>query len=162
MSKKNPYKQNTFRPKNKQKCVNKLAPPFYRSSLEMKFMLKLDKDPNILEWSSEEVILKYYNSIKRDSARYFVDFWVKKKETDGTIKEYIIEIKPYKQTLVNEKTFHGNCKSSTIAYTLAMNRVNKDKWNAANKWCEEQKKKGRNISFLILTEKDSESFFNLK
>jgi len=64
-----------------------------RSSWETKFALKwLDININIIEWSSEEIIIKYFNPIKNRNARYFMDFSFKAKNKNGDIKEFWVEI----------------------------------------------------------------------
>jgi hypothetical protein len=35
--------------------------------------------------------------------------------------------------------------------------INQAKWQAAQKWCHEKSKNGRNVSFLIITEKNIDS-----
>ena len=129
------FKQGIFRPKNKAKCVNK-EPPFYRSALEMKFMLQLDKNASIIQWGSETYIVPYYKE-SEGRPRYFVDFWVKKKMSDGTIRELLIEVKPSSQIIPPKS--HGNKKPSTLQYESIQFSNNNCKWNAAIAWCDKGK-----------------------
>ena len=69
-------------------------PIIYRSSWEYKFMVYCDKTEGVLEWSSECVKVKYYNPITKKNHYYYPDFYMKVKKADGTIKKYIVEIKP--------------------------------------------------------------------
>ena len=71
----------------------------YRSLWERKFMVYCDKNENILEWGSEEIIVPYRSPIDNRYHRYFPDFYIKVKESNGKIKKMIIEIKPYKQCI---------------------------------------------------------------
>ena len=71
----------------------------YRSLWERKFMVYCDKNENILEWGSEEVIVPYRSPIDNRYHRYFPDFYIKVRESNGKIKKMIIEIKPYKQCI---------------------------------------------------------------
>ena len=70
----------------------------YRSLWERKFMVYCDKNQNILEWASEEIAIPYRSPIDNRVHRYFPDFYMKVKETNGKIKNYVIEVKPAKQT----------------------------------------------------------------
>ena len=71
----------------------------YRSLWERKFMVYCDKNENILEWGSEEVIVPYRSPIDNRYHRYFPDFYIKVRESNGKIKKMIIEIKPYRQCI---------------------------------------------------------------
>jgi hypothetical protein len=118
-------------------------------------MLVLDKNPNVLAWGSENVIIPYYKTTEKRTARYFLDFYMKLKVGD-LIKEFIVEVKPHSQIKhVTEGVKRGNKKPSTVAYDLISAQTNKDKWSAATKWCEEQKRlKSRSIEFIIISEKN--------
>ena len=70
----------------------------YRSLWERKFMTYCDTNINILEWGSEEVYMWYKSPIDNRPHRYFPDFYIKVREKNGTIKKYIIEVKPQRQT----------------------------------------------------------------
>jgi hypothetical protein len=50
------FKQGLYKPQNPSTCLNK-TPPEYRSGLERKLMLVLDKNPNVVQWSSEKIII---------------------------------------------------------------------------------------------------------
>lgn len=126
-----------------------------RSGWEIKFATWLDKNASVLKWNSETIVIMYdFLNPKTGQVRkhrYFTDFWMLVKEKDGSEKEYLIEIKPHDQTLPPKKP-----KRETGAYK---NRVltylkNQAKWSAARKFCEQQKMLGKQIDFVILTEKD--------
>ena len=68
-----------------------------RSSWEMAMVHYLDNNPSILGWSSEEVIVKYFNPLKQRPARYFPDFRLKYQTPKG-IKEALVEVKPFHET----------------------------------------------------------------
>ena len=118
-----------------------------RSGLEINWVMKfLDLHSSVLEWSSENVIVPYFYPIDRKRHRYFVDFWMKVRESDGSIKEYLIEIKPKSQTVPPKIP-----KRKTRSY---MNEVatyvkNQSKWQAAEEYA------GRNdMTFKVITEGD--------
>ena len=81
-----------FRPQNRNKYKGNASDIRYRSGWELNFMKYLDRQPEVLRWSSEEIIIPYKSPIDGRMHRYFPDFWVK------TAKgETLIEIKPKKQ-----------------------------------------------------------------
>lgn len=117
----------------------------YRSSWELSMMFKLDTDSNVIEWSSESVIIPYQdvNGVLR---RYFVDFYVKRKVGDQIITE-LIEVKPYKETIPPVLT-EGKKKKTKVREILTWD-INQRKWESAKKFCEK-----RGWTFRIMTEKD--------
>ena len=82
-----------FSPQNPKKFKGDYTKIIYRSGWELKFMNYLDRQPEVISWSSEEVIIPYKSPIDNRFHRYYPDFWVK------TLKgESLIEIKPKRQT----------------------------------------------------------------
>jgi hypothetical protein len=136
------YKQGVYRPVGTK--YKGPADPIYRSSWELKFFRWCDKNPNVVEWSSESVVVPYTSPIDGRAHRYFVDNVVKIKEGKEIIK-YLIEIKPKRQTI--KPTSHGNKKKSTILYESLTYVKNIAKWEAAKAWCNK-----RGYKFQILTE----------
>ena len=74
-------------------------------------MVYCDRNPNILEWGSEEIIIPYRSPLDGRIHRYFPDFYIKVRETGGKIQKYIIEVKPKKQCVEPKKK-----KERTPAY----------------------------------------------
>lgn len=142
------YKQGFFTPLNKDKCKNKV-PPFYRSSLERSLMIVLDKNPRVLLWSSEQVIIPYKNPVQNKMSRYFVDFYMKL-QIGEQIKEYIIEVKPKK--MCSKPLLNKNKKPSTILYENVQWVINQAKWESATKWA-----KAKNMEFIIFNEENVNS-----
>ena len=144
---KDPYLQGVYKPVTKK--YKGSQHPVYRSSWELRFFKWCDNNPNVIEWTSESVVIPYTSPIDNKTHRYFVDNTVKIKEGDKLVK-YLIEIKPKKQTVKPKP--HGNKKQSTILYENMNYIRNMAKWAAAEKWC-----KTRGYKFQILTE---EHLFN--
>ena len=71
----------------------------YRSLWERRVMKYGDNNENVLEWGSEEIALPYRSPLDNKIHRYFPDFYIKIRESDGSTLKYIIEIKPQKQTI---------------------------------------------------------------
>ena len=93
------YDQGRFRCLNPHKYKGDPSNIIYRSSWEKRLMMFFDKDPKILEWSSEEFIIWYKNPNDNKMHRYFPDFWVKKINSKGEIDQALIEVKPKSQTI---------------------------------------------------------------
>lgn len=138
------FKQGIFQPKNPQKFIGKFA--IFRSSYERKFFIWADKNPNVLEWGSENIVVPYKHPADGKMHRYYVDNYVVIKE--GTqIKKYLIEIKPFAQTQPPKPS--KKKKQSTVQYEIAQWQINQAKWEAAEKFAA-----SKNAKFLLLTEKN--------
>ena len=118
----------------------------YRSLWELKFMRYCDSNVNILEWGSEEMYVWYRSPVDNRPHRYFPDFYIKAKESNGQIKKYIIEVKPKKQTAPPAKPKRQTKGYLREAFEYARNQA---KWKAANEWCID-----RGFEFKVLTEKE--------
>lgn len=146
MSKK--YKQfqkGIYKPVNPTKYVG-VSQPTYRSSYELKFFRWCDNNPNVVRWGSESISIPYISPLDRRIHHYFPDNIVQIKEGE-IIKNYIVEIKPSKQTAPPDV---NNRKSQKrVLFEQVQWAVNSAKWEAATQWC---KKAG--FIFLILTEQE--------
>ncbi len=118
----------------------------YRSLWERKFMVYCDKNDNILEWASEEIAIPYRSPIDNRVHRYFPDFYMKVKETNGRIKNYVIEVKPAKQTIPPKKPKRQTKGYIREAYEYARNQA---KWKMAKEFCAD-----RQWEFKVVTEKE--------
>ena len=93
-----------FRASNPSKYKGDASKITYRSRWELVVMQNLDHHPDVLEWSSEEIIIPYRSPIDGKIHRYFPDFIVTKINSHGKKVTAIIEVKPYKQTLPPKNT----------------------------------------------------------
>ena len=109
-------------------------------------MVYCDTNENILEWGSEELALPYRSPIDNRIHRYFPDFYIKVKESNGSIKKYLIEIKPKKQTV---EPIPQKRKTKGYIYEVYEYAKNQAKWKAAEEFC-----KDRQWQFKVLTEDD--------
>jgi hypothetical protein len=133
-----------FIPSNPSKYMGDHTNIIYRSSWECRVMDWLDRNDNIVSWGSEEVVVPYKSPVDGRFHRYFPDFIVKVKKSDGKTKTMIIEVKPKAQTVeprpqkritkqyINEVTTWG---------------VNQAKWKAASEYCLD-----RGWEFMLMTE----------
>lgn len=131
-------------PSNPRKYKGDSSNIIYRSSWERKFMVYCDRNEAILEWGSEEVVIPYVSPLDGKLHRYFPDFYIKVKQSSGSVKKMIIEVKPKKQCsppkIPKRKTKYFLNEVRTWG-------VNEAKWKAAVEWC-----KDRSMEFVILTE----------
>lgn len=116
-------------------------PIIYRSELELKYMISLERNPNVERWSSEKIVIPYYmdekinGKVVRKKHDYFTDFVVHMKS--GNI--YVVEVKPSTQC----PRYVNQIQTNPII------RKNACKWQAALDWC---KKNG--MIFKVVTEKE--------
>lgn len=134
-----------FKPKNPKKYKGDSSNIIYRSLLERRFMSGLDLSDEIVEWNSEEVVVPYLYEVDMAMHRYFVDFYVKTKSGEM----YLIEIKPYSQTLRPKKTKNTN-KYIMESQTYIKN---KNKWEHATRFA-----KSMGMEFIVITEKDMKQY----
>jgi len=148
-----------YKPKNTTKYKGDPTNIVYRSSWELKFMRWCDETSSVIEWSSETIVVPYRSKVDeliekkkklnyKIMHRYFVDFYVKLKTKDGTIKRWLVEVKPYSQTI--EPVKPDKAKNSR-SYTNALLRwwINDAKWKAAREYAAD-----RNMEFRLITEKE--------
>ena len=133
-----------YRPSNPKKYKGDSSNIIYRSLWERKFMVYCDNQTKILEWGSEEIVLPYRSPIDNKVHRYYPDFYIKVRESNGKIKRYIIEIKPKKQTVEPKMKKR---KTKGYIYEVYEYAKNQAKWKAAEEFC-----KDRMWEFKVLTE----------
>ena len=124
-----------YRPSNPKKYRGDSSNIIYRSLWERKFMVYCDNQSKILEWGSEEIALPYRSPIDNKVHRYYPDFYIKVKESNGKIKRYIIEIKPKKQTVEPKMKKR---KTKGYIYEVYEYARNQAKWKAAEEFCKDR------------------------
>lgn len=144
-----PRKHNQYIPKFPEKYIGK-RPPVMRSSWETAFAKWCDHSKKIVKWGSEEIEIKYRDPIqpidkygKPKFRRYYPDFVVT--FHDGTT--WLIEIKPNKESNAPKMSKAKN--RSTMIKEERTWRINKAKWQAAERFC-----RMKGWKFKILTEKE--------
>ena len=135
-----------FRPSIPKKYRGDYTNIIYRSLWELKFMKYCDSNQNILEWGSEEFFIRYISPIDNRTHRYFPDFYIKVRESNGQIKKYVIEIKPKKQCIEPKVQKR---KTKGYVYEVYEYAKNQAKWKAATEYC-----KDRRLEFKVLTENE--------
>jgi hypothetical protein len=138
------FKQGIFKPMNPQKFMGEYA--IFRSSYERRFFLWADKNPNVLEWGSEQIIVPYKSPMDNRIHRYYIDIYMVLKEGDQ-IKKYLIEIKPFSQTQPPKPS--KKKKKETVLYENVQWQINSAKWESAKKFAQ-----SKGAEFIILTENE--------
>jgi len=133
------YKQGIFKPKHPEKYVGKGSIQM-RSSWEFTFARFCDSNPAVLEWASEGIRIPYIHPFTHKKTSYVPDFLVRYKDKTGKIYTELVEIKPYKQSVIEGKM--NQRQRATVA-------VNHAKWAAATSYC-----KRTGIKFRVVTEQE--------
>lgn len=144
--KRNKYYQGKYTPKRPTKYNGDPTCIFYRSSWELKFFNWCDNNDAILRWSSEEIIIPYLCPTDNQWHRYFPDALITIKDVSGKIKTYLIEIKPFKQTI---PPVAGKRKTRSYINEVMVWGKNSAKWKYAKNYCVQ-----RGYEFKLLTEKE--------
>ena len=136
-----------YSPQNPKKYTGNPRNIIYRSLWERKFMVYCDQSDNILEWGSEEVVIPYVSPLDGRVHRYFPDFYIKVKQSNGGLKKYIIEVKPKVQC--SPPNPNQSRRTKRWLSEVKTWGVNEAKWKYATEWCSD-----KGMEFKILTEDD--------
>ena len=140
------YHQGKYQIKNPEKYMGDPTGVIYRSSWELRFMNWCDSNSAILSWSSEETVIPYRCGTDNRLHRYFVDFRIQTRTSNGGTKTYLVEVKPAGQTQPPKYPGKKTKRYLTEVMTFVKNQ---SKWNAATQYCLD-----RNWEFKIITERD--------
>jgi len=134
-----------------EKYIGDVMKCIFRSSYEKKFMIYCDSNDRIVKWASEPFPIVYFNPVDKKEHRYFVDFYIKLEQEDGTIQEYLVEVKP--KAKLQPPILKGHPTNRTINQIKLYNAQCKEyitnwaKFKAIKVFCELHNKK-----FLLVTE----------
>jgi hypothetical protein len=129
-----------YRIKNIGKYAGDSSKCTYRSMWERQAFKYLDDHPNVVKWSSEEIVIPYRCKTDGKPHRYFTDLYIKM--SDG--KTFIVEIKPKSQTKEPKKRSRKTKRYINEVMTYVKNQ---SKWEAAEDYCQ-----SRGWQFAIWTE----------
>lgn len=133
----------SFRPENLEKYSGDWTSIKYRSGWEKFLMSYLDRNPRVVKWGSETIVIPYFSKLDEKKRRYYVDFFVQY----DTGEKYMFEVKPHKETIppIQPKVMTGKTKARYMneLYTY---QVNQDKWKAAVEAADKHKMKFRLIT----------------
>lgn len=140
------YKQGKFKPENPEKYRGDATNIVYRSGWEKRVMDWCDTNKNVIEWSSEEIIIPYRSPVDNRIHRYFVDFYVVMLDRQGNRQTMILEVKPKAQTQEPKPSKRKTKRYINEVFTWGVNQA---KWKAAEEFC-----KDRGWQFRLITETD--------
>lgn len=138
------YYQGKYVPKNPAKYEGDPTQVIYRSSWELRLFNWCDTSPNVLRWSSEEIVVPYICPSDNKPHRYFVDAKVVVKTKDNQTRTFLVEVKPKKET---EPPKPPKRKTKRFLQEVMTWGKNQAKWEAAHKYA-----KQRGWDFKIITE----------
>lgn len=163
------YHGGNYVPKNKDKVLklNAYGGVFYRSSWEKKIMVWLDMKDEIFQWGAECLEIPYQmthfdnGNIEIKKHRYYPDFFYRMRNSQGELREVVMEVKPMKEYKMVQDLNEGRLavpekgikKLKSFEYDLKMAYKNKRKWETMIQWCD---KKG--YDFIIITEEHLKRF----
>lgn len=141
-----------YYPVNKEKYMGKTGFAVCRSSWETKVCQWLDYTPSVLQWKSEPFGIPYVDPATKDKRglpkkrRYYPDFIAKIRNNKGELAIWLIEVKPFKETIPPKVTKRKSKKTMLTEEKTWI--TNQAKWRAAKSYCD---RKG--WQFKILTER---------
>lgn len=135
-----------FSPKNPNKYLGDPTNIWYRSLWERRVMVHLDENSNVIDWSSEEIVIPYLSPVDNRWHRYFPDFFVRVRNKQGMMECMVLEVKPKSQATPPKVS--GKVTKRVITEVMTYG-INEAKWKAATEYC-----KDRNWSFKVITEKE--------
>jgi hypothetical protein len=135
-----------FSPKNVNKYLGDPTNIWYRSLWERRVMVHLDDNPNVVEWSNEEIVIPYLSPVDNRWHRYFPDFFARIRNRNGLLEAMILEVKPKSQSI--PPTPKKRVTKQYINEVMTWG-VNEAKWKAAVEYC-----KDRKWTFKVITEED--------
>ena len=146
------FKPGVYEPKNPHKFTGSATGgtrAVYRSSWELRVFLFLDSSPYIACWSSESVVINYTFAGKMH--RYYVDVYFEAVDINGLRKKFLVEIKPYEQSIPPVPPKRMTAASSRTYTAKALTyQQNVAKWKAASKYA-----KQHGMDFFVLTERNA-------
>jgi hypothetical protein len=130
-----------YKVKNPSKYKGDHTNVVYRSLWEKHVMKWCDEQSDIVQWSSEEVVIPYLYEVDNKIHRYFMDFKIKFKSG----KTILVEVKPNKETKVPK----GDKRTKRYLNEAMTYVKNQNKWKAAAEFA-----KDNGWGFEIWTEKE--------
>ncbi len=129
-----------YKIKNVKKYKGDHTNVIYRSMWERHSFKWCDESADVIEWSSEEVVVPYYYEVDKKYHRYFIDLKIKLKSG----KIILVEIKPDVQT--KPPKYPGRKTKRYISEGMSYVK-NQNKWKAAKSFARD-----RGWEFQIWTE----------
>lgn len=141
------YHQGIYNCMHPEKYIGNVNNIIYRSGWERLLYHFLDFNSSVIKWGSEELVLLYQSPIDGEQHRYFLDAVALVRQKDGSIKKFIIEIKPSSQTkppVISKRKSQNKLNEETKTWL-----INQAKWKAAKQYANKT-----GSEFLIITENE--------
>jgi hypothetical protein len=143
------YRQGYYKIQNVEKYAGDPTQIIYRSSWEHRFCCYCDNSNEIIKWSSEPIGIPYVSPLDNKQHTYYVDFYMRIETEDGTLIDYLVEVKP-KASL--EKPIMESSKPSVqqlknYNHSLKTWITNRAKFSAAKQYAENM-----GYNFIVVTE----------
>ena len=141
-----------YTPVNGEKYMGKTRFAVCRSSWEISMCRWLDANQGVLQWKSEPFGIPYIDPSQRDKKgqpkrrNYYPDYIAKIQSKRGGVQIWLIEVKPFNQTIPPRK---GRKSQKTQLYEARTYEINQAKWRAAKAYCN-----SKGWLFKIITEKE--------
>ena len=141
-----PKRHNLYKPMNPEKYTGDVNKIVSRSSYEWTFYRWLDSNQNVLKWASEPLAVPYIDYTGKQR-KYYPDVIFQCLTPSGGTKTYMIEIKPFKETI--PPVANKRKRTKTILYEQKTWETNCRKWAMAKKYCAM-----KGWEFKLITEKE--------
>jgi hypothetical protein len=144
------YHQGKYKLINEEKYLGDPTVIYFRSKWEYNLYLYLDRNERVLKWNCEGITITYeiMENNHYTTKRYYPDCYAKILNNDGSVNEYVIEIKPYSETIPPKEPKKFTIKANeNYEYRLKTFQKNLLKWKYAKSFCDK-----RGINFVVLTE----------
>jgi len=132
-----------YKPTKPQKYAGNVDDIVYRSGWEKYVMMWCDKNSDVVQWVSEELVIPYICETDNKPHRYFMDFVIKFRS--GRV--VLVEVKPEKETKRPQRK-QGKSRQTLLNEGLTYIK-NQSKWKAAQEYALD-----RGYHFEIWTEKE--------
>lgn len=144
-----------YHPLNPQKYLG-TKKIIYRSGWERSCFIKLDQNPSVLKWASENIPIKYFFNLNQKIHTYWVDLYIEMIDSNKKINKFVVEIKPDAQLIPPKPPKNKNFKAQkNNLYRIKEYHKNQCKWSACVGFC-----RTYGYEFLIMTEKGIYIFEN--
>jgi hypothetical protein len=110
--------------KKKEKYAGDYTKVKYRSLWERNAFRWLDANPNVVKWSSEEIVIPYRWKVDKKVHRYYMDLYIEWNNGE----KVLVEIKPKKETAPPKEPTR---KTKRYINEVTTYIKNSDKWEAA-------------------------------
>lgn len=135
-----------YKVKQPKKYIGDATAVTYRSHWEKSVMLWCDRNPDVVKWASEEIVVPYVCDTDGKPHRYFVDFYIELNNGE----KYLVEVKPSKET--KKPVRKGKKKSRYLTESLTYIK-NQCKWTSAASFA-----KANGMIFVVWTEHELKAY----